>query len=423
MRLGWYPFPIELVLSTAFQGLALVEQGALRSLYDTTAGRPLVRHHDGYDNTERARRLWGEKGPELLDALFRSGLLEDVDEDLWRLTITVQLRDEVDAPEERPSTAESGGAPIEAKRALRALWSKAKLADAESRLAWLRTPRGTAALTRLGVTASEAEGMARGAGQRGGRFGLDRDARRGVVTPSATETTGCPNRDNHGDNGCLGTETTTETTSPSLSHSPSGEKEKEKQEDKHTPKRANTETTPETTNGDNRCLREGQPRRQPGDNLTVFDLDDVLPRESNGRVEIKTQAQQKLALLRLLNELEVDRPTLVAMAVECREPAKVWPHHKVFEGSSRAKVTVPHLLGTPAAGGGYEAKNLQDLVGRARARIEAETPAAPRRPPTTPTKRPEAPFVTPEQAASIFGPRKPTPVPADAPLEPPHAPR
>ena len=137
--------------------------------------------------------------------------------------------------------------------------------------------------------------------------------------------------------------------------------------------------------------------------VTVDDVDDVLPKGSNGRVEVRTQAQQKLAFVRALQALGVTRGELEAAARLCRDPSKLWPTYKDMASPS-AVVTIPFLLGAIVPGGDYEAKHLQTLLARAR-RVHAVPSALPEA--EAPSKGPYVPPMTREESVALMRAKRP----------------
>lgn len=424
MTLGWYPTPLALALSTTFRGLSLEEQGALRSLYDATSGHANVHHHDAYSNHERAQRLWGDRGPTILDELFASGLVEDVEEGLWRLTIVAHLRAE-EHTARSPQEPVEGRAPSlrEAGNRLRARWSKAKVTTADDRLAWIASAAGQKALADLGLPVAEAEELARATGRKGGRYGLERLAPNAAPTATVGDA-------NHGANWLASQLPTLPTGLPTMaptavspSLSPSERERLEAKRDTLSDAGASMVPTTAPTTAPTGWQNVVPTNRQPSAQIDADLVRDVLTRESGGRFEANAPAQQLVAFVVILRELGVTPDLLAEMGRLCRSPEKVWKWWAENKGNG-ARVMIPTLLGTRQPDGSYEAVSLQALVSAARESLTRKPIA---RPPTATVQRiPSHAHVTPEQAASLWPNRIPKPAPptpSEAPQEPPHATR
>jgi hypothetical protein len=105
--------------------------------------------------------------------------------------------------------------------------------------------------------------------------------------------------------------------------------------------------------------------------LSAADVDDVLQRESGGRIDVRSANGPKLALLALLGEMAVTPTELAVAAKLCRTPSAVWPWAEGLK-ADRSRVTVTWLVG------GEGAPRLHELVAAARAAS----------PPPMPTPRP-----------------------------------
>jgi hypothetical protein len=106
-------------------------------------------------------------------------------------------------------------------------------------------------------------------------------------------------------------------------------------------------------------LPPGQAKPAVG-KLSAADVDDVLQRESGGRIDVRSANAPKLALLALLGEMAVTPTELAAAARLCRTPSAVWPWAEGLK-ADRSRVTVTWLVG------GEGAPRLHELVAAARA--------------------------------------------------------
>lgn len=249
MMTWWDPFPcVDFNADPRVRVLSRAARGVFAQLLAQSRGGdalPYVNHHGGAGTVALIAWCEGDAddavGDEVAE-LLAAGLVEfDDGAQTIRLRLSAVGASRRDERAVRPSAPPRDPDRLRALAIIKTQFSKRRLKDFESRLAWLESEHGRKTLDHLGLALADARPLAEAAGRKGGRFGVDRPARRPSAAPSVTSDGGTSTAvtvtsdgGNHGGNVTSVSAVTTEVT-PLPPPAPLSLKREQENKQKYTP--------------------------------------------------------------------------------------------------------------------------------------------------------------------------------------------